>query len=181
MKYGELNLGQVEAIVNKLGGMEGVQRFLSGLVVVVASVLRINRKKTFDPVGFIGKGWKITEQDERSLALTEVDLSKVLLETTLKEGENVVGGEEKLNRLKATGHVRLDAAIFQALWENQGLIPEAWKEVGAIYFDGTILLNPHGLRCVLCLCWSDGRWGWGCGWLADDWNARGPSAVLASV
>lgn len=29
MKYGELNLGQVEAIVNKLGGMEGVQRILS--------------------------------------------------------------------------------------------------------------------------------------------------------
>ena len=34
MKYGELNLGQVEAIVNKLGGMEGVQRFLSGEFVV---------------------------------------------------------------------------------------------------------------------------------------------------
>jgi len=30
MKYGELNLGQVEAIVNKLGGMDGVQRFLRG-------------------------------------------------------------------------------------------------------------------------------------------------------
>lgn len=30
MKYGELNLGQVEAVVNKLGGMEGVQRFLRG-------------------------------------------------------------------------------------------------------------------------------------------------------
>jgi len=30
MKYGELNLGQIEAIVNKLGGMAGVQRFLAG-------------------------------------------------------------------------------------------------------------------------------------------------------
>ncbi|MFA6300840.1 MAG: hypothetical protein WC609_00650 [Candidatus Paceibacterota bacterium] len=28
MKYGELNLGQIEAVVNKLGGMEGVNRFL---------------------------------------------------------------------------------------------------------------------------------------------------------
>ena len=34
MKYGELTLGQTEAIVNKLGGMEGVQRFLSGELVV---------------------------------------------------------------------------------------------------------------------------------------------------
>jgi len=34
MKYGELTLGQTEAIVNKLGGMEGVKRFLSGELVV---------------------------------------------------------------------------------------------------------------------------------------------------
>ena len=35
MKYGELNLGQIEAIVNKLGGEAGVQRFLSGASEVV--------------------------------------------------------------------------------------------------------------------------------------------------
>lgn len=29
MKYGELSLGQIEALVNKLGGMEGVKRFLA--------------------------------------------------------------------------------------------------------------------------------------------------------
>lgn len=34
MKYGELTLGQVEAIVNKLGGMGGVKRLLSGETVV---------------------------------------------------------------------------------------------------------------------------------------------------
>ena len=36
MKYGELNLGQIEAIVNKLGGMDGVHRFLSGEMMVKA-------------------------------------------------------------------------------------------------------------------------------------------------
>ncbi|MBI2099358.1 hypothetical protein HYT45_03025 [Candidatus Uhrbacteria bacterium] len=36
MKYGELTLGQVEAIVNKLGGMEGVSRFLRGELEVKA-------------------------------------------------------------------------------------------------------------------------------------------------
>ena len=30
MKYGELNLGQIEAVINKLGGMDGVNRFLRG-------------------------------------------------------------------------------------------------------------------------------------------------------
>ncbi len=34
MKYGELSLGQIEAIVNKLGGMDGVRRLLSGELVV---------------------------------------------------------------------------------------------------------------------------------------------------
>ena len=37
MKYNELNLGQIEALVNKLGGMEGVQRFLSGELIVSAA------------------------------------------------------------------------------------------------------------------------------------------------
>lgn len=36
MKYGELTLGQVEAIVNKLGGMDGVRQFLSGKTTVKA-------------------------------------------------------------------------------------------------------------------------------------------------
>lgn len=39
MKYGELNLGQIEALVNKLGGMDGVRRFLSGELVVKAEEL----------------------------------------------------------------------------------------------------------------------------------------------
>lgn len=34
MKYGELTFGQMEAIVNKLGGMEGVKQLLSGELVV---------------------------------------------------------------------------------------------------------------------------------------------------
>lgn len=35
MKYGELSLGQIESIVNKLGGMEGVKALLSGSVEII--------------------------------------------------------------------------------------------------------------------------------------------------
>jgi len=35
MKYGELTLGQIEAIVNKHGGMDGIQRFLRGKTKIV--------------------------------------------------------------------------------------------------------------------------------------------------
>jgi hypothetical protein len=46
MKYGKFTLGQIEAILNKLGGEEGVQRFLSGELVVklaegVSNILRL--------------------------------------------------------------------------------------------------------------------------------------------
>jgi hypothetical protein len=37
MKYGEINLGQVEAIINKLGGEQGALRFLRGELVVSAA------------------------------------------------------------------------------------------------------------------------------------------------
>jgi len=37
MKYGEVTLGQMEAIVNKLGGMDGVRRFLSGDTIVTVA------------------------------------------------------------------------------------------------------------------------------------------------
>lgn len=35
MKYGELNLGQIEALVNKLGGMDGVSSLLADEMVVI--------------------------------------------------------------------------------------------------------------------------------------------------
>ena len=38
MKYGTLNLGQIEAMVNKLGGMDGVAKFLSGEIIVASPV-----------------------------------------------------------------------------------------------------------------------------------------------
>ena len=49
MKYGELNLGQVEAIVNKLGGMSGVSKFLSGDLVVTETVIPTPAPKSIPP------------------------------------------------------------------------------------------------------------------------------------
>ncbi len=155
------------------------------LIIGESKIVKIDRSKPFDPVSFIGKGWNIEEQDERSLALTELDLTKVQFKTILKDNEKIVEGEKKLRRLKEAGYIRLDARIFQTLWENQYLIPEKWKEktednIIFIYFDGTILRCPSGSRCVLSLCWLDGEWDWGYSWLEGDWRVGGPSAVLAS-
>jgi hypothetical protein len=157
-----------------------------GNLMIGSQVIKIDRTKLFNPADFIGAGWMIDEpQDEKSLALSELDQAKVRFETTFKADESSVGGEDKLKRLKKAGHVRLDAKIFQTLWENQSLIPESWKEkingnTRYIFFDGTVLRDPSGNRCVLYLYWSEGQWDWSGNWLDDYFSADDPSAVLAS-
>ncbi len=149
-------------------------------------VISIDRSIPFDPTTFIGNGWSIEEQDERAIALTEINLTEVMFDSTLEKGEKSIKGEDKLKRLKEkTNRIRLDAGIFKTLWENQILIPEKWKEqtngnTTFIFFDGTVLRDSSGSRCVLCLYWDDGGWRWFCYWLGRAWRANDPSAVLAS-
>jgi hypothetical protein len=161
-------------------------------------ILRIDRATPFNPITFLGEGWSIwkgpvdgngltgeEEQDKRSLVLTTIDLTSIRLEPMFKKGEVYIKGEEKLKRLKSAGHIRLDAKVFQTIWENQHLIPEKWKEktngyTTYIFFDGTTIRPPHGHRYVLYLSWPAGQWFWGYHWLDLDWVASGPSAVLAN-
>ena len=150
-------------------------------------IISIDRSIPFDPKTFISNGWSIEEQDERAIALTEIDLTEVMFDSTLEKGEKSIKGEDKLKRLKEkTNRIRLDAGIFKTLWENQHLIPEKWKEqtngnTTFIYFDGTVRRRSDGRRCVLCLSWSDGEWHWDSRWLGNDWHAIDPSALLAKA
>ena len=45
MKYGNLNLGQIEAIVNKLGGMENVERLLRDEVIIIHLTSTLGEKE----------------------------------------------------------------------------------------------------------------------------------------
>ncbi len=154
------------------------------VIVGEPKIISIDRSEPFNPE-FIGNGWSIEEQDEKSLALTEIDLTAIRFKSMLKDGEKSVKGEEELSRLKSEKYICLDAKIFQTLWENQILIPEKWKEktngnTTYIFFDGTILRNPYGGRCVLYLFWDYGKWHWSSHWLGHHWRVGNPSAVLVS-
>ncbi|MCI0562843.1 MAG: hypothetical protein MN733_30545, partial [Nitrososphaera sp.] len=168
-----------------------------------STIIQIDRTVPFNPAEFIGKDWSFwrghangkglqgeLEQDERSLALTEVDTSKILLKNNLKRGEEWITGEENLYRLKTVG-TRLDLGIFWSLWRNQLLIPERFKQKTTehttfIFFDGQILRDPYGRRCTLSCYWdddrylNDNRWSWRCYQLSFGRGERRPSAVLAS-
>lgn len=145
--------------------------------------------KPFDPVKFIGNKWSLVadEHDARCDALTEVDFSKVLFETCLKDGETSITGEEKLKRLKANGNIRLGASVFLGFWEDyqvrkeDSTLEHFYFEKGITYLDffGDVLLGPFSLRGVLFLCRDvGGSWDWG--WLGRGWGARHFSASLAS-
>jgi hypothetical protein len=159
-------------------------------------IIKIDRSKPFDLTKFLGAGrtiWKgpangdgLTgkeDQDSRSLAITELDLSKIQFRDMLKSSETCVNGEEKQRRLVKAQYACLDIKVFLRLWEKKVLIPSYWKELLGgktrfIYFDGTKLRSPCGHRCVLCLYYAGGRWRRCYDYLSDDFGADGPSAVL---
>jgi hypothetical protein len=186
MKYPKIQFGDVEAVWNKLGGEEGVARFLRGEL-MLAPVTTIPFSGDFDPEAFIGERWKILpkETDSRGESLPGLDLSKVRFETCLKEGETYTTGEERLVRLKAGGHIRLGGKAFKACWESRHLLPESWKKDKSgntryIFFDGMVLVSPHGNRYTLYMSWNDGAWFLFCYHLGSDRDASRPSAVSAS-
>lgn len=122
----------------------------------------VDRSKPFDPVPFSGKNSRIVEQDDRSLALCDINLYDVqfaLISDSKVEGDVI--GEDELLLLKEAGHIRLDAQILEALLENKDLIPTEWEKEGrVIHFDGTVMRDNLGGDEVICLYWENSKWCW---------------------
>lgn len=155
------------------------------LIIKGPSVLFIDRSKPFDSVKFIGRGWTIEEEDERALALAEIDLSNVRFESGLAEGETIINGEEKLKRLKALPDIRLDAKTGQTLYEEPGqpTLRFLHDHFGVSWFElaGTVLRGSFGSRYFLCLHRDDdGSWLWDCGWLGGGRGRGSVSPLFAS-
>ncbi|MDO8524727.1 MAG: hypothetical protein Q7R99_03830 [bacterium] len=148
--------------------------------------------KTLNPeelIKLLGEGWEIVEEDPRSL-LTEVEVSKFLFMTCLREGENRITGEEKLRRLKEmSGFIPFGGNVFRGLWEDyqakkeNSILEFLYKtqEVSFMDFPGTVLRSPDGDRSILYLYRvDDGDWHWYYDWLDSRWHAYYPSVGCAS-
>ena len=171
MKYGNVTLGRVEAVWNKLGGEEGVKRFLSGLTEVVPMERIINCNE--DP--FLMSHWKVAKHDH--LGKLVWDASKVKLEySSHKEGEGVSG-----NTLygELSGKVLLNANVLEFLLENEHLIPDEWRRL-KVYFWGTLycLKDEPSETFVLYLCTVGEGWCRGTKRLTETWESSWPTAVL---
>ncbi len=63
-------------------------------------ILQVDRYREFDPVEFCRMSQcRIVRQDKRSLALEEIDFSRVAFESLIESMEGVVRGEKKLARI----------------------------------------------------------------------------------
>jgi len=98
MKYSELNLGQVEAVVNKLGGIEGVKRFLSGETIIQVAEHKFKTWKTIK----LGTGLKTAEEFRRVLRDGEFRLSDWASDILGKPAFKAADEETEVDLVKAT-------------------------------------------------------------------------------
>jgi hypothetical protein len=179
MKYGELNLGQIEAMVNKIGGMNGVMAILSGSATLAYNEhvidLDADPRIPYD-------GWKVEEHKKGGQFTWNPEKVKLFLHDKQQNGKTIEGN--KLRKELANTAV-FNANLLDYLLDNPQLIPDEWKvdengKTRYIFFWGTIYRSSGGDLCVRCLCFGGGRWEQSRSWLDDNWGANDPSAVAAS-
>ncbi|MFA6552446.1 MAG: hypothetical protein WCT19_03015 [Candidatus Paceibacterota bacterium] len=159
--------------------------FTESLNVALTTVSHFNPKK----FPGMGKGWKFIpeEHDFRCPNVSITYCNSVRLLALLKKGETCIDGEERIERLKKSDKIRLTADWFLFFWKDLSLIPEEWKKVGTIFFDGDVLLAPDKGRHILSICWFGSEkdkvpYKWACFFrhLSENCFASTPSATFES-
>jgi len=79
----------------------------------------------------------------------------------------VVGGDkpfgiiEELFQMEKSSEKRVPSRVIATLLKNQDMIPEDWRNVGIIYFSGTIMNNYLGSLHMYCIEYENGKWALG--------------------
>jgi hypothetical protein len=191
-KYKDVTLGTVEAVFNKLGGMEGVESFLRGNVAITVIKHTIDLAKTprlpFENAEVVKhEGIGVVEIGHRSDDSLYIDGKKVVLHLSERQmGDKRIVGHELRKELENGELVLLNSNVLDYLYDHPELFPEHWKkdekgETRFIYFWGSIFRDPSfGYLCVRFLFWDVGGLNRCCSWLGDDWIRQSPSASVAS-
>ena len=204
-KYPNLTAQQNEDTVNKAGGMEGLQRFLSGELVLI-------ERSKLNQDADVRRWIKI---DENTIAVDLESSPRLPFAGAEVEQHTGVGGaifqkradglyrngrkvvlrlsERQMNgkslkgyelRDELTGKPVLNANELDALYDNPHLLPEDWKKdekgnIRFIFFWGTIYRNSDGHLFVRYIFFSDGAWQRYYFWLGVGWDGRFPAAVAS--
>lgn len=182
MKYGELNLGQIEALVNKLGGMDGVKRFLAGSIdVVVKKILTlVTTVKVVAVERFIASEKFIADKTVDGVKIAWLG-DNIKANFLGKTEETVEAVELKLHKLDQDA---LDAPIIAELGNAaETTLAHFWellKKQGSGQ-KGDLLTNGYAniayIRDENGKLWAvSARWSAGSdGWLVEAVSVEGPS------
>ncbi len=148
MRYSDITLGKVEAIINKLGGGEGVNRFLAGdwEVAIKRHVINTNLEPYRDDEFFgIAKNKALLKDN----GLLKWDPEKILLYKTPSHSKRLSLSEQ----LKSIStKPLLNACVRDYLLKHTELLPQEWTS-SILCFGGTIFRDRNNnmfLPTILC-------------------------------
>ena len=141
-----------------------------------ATIQAIEHLIDCDADPFVPSGWTVESHQQGGQLVFDHAKVTLYLSNKQQNGGYITGYDlRKELRSKPV----LNANILDYLLKNSHLIPEEWKGK-YIFFWGTIYRGSDGDLCVRYLCFSVGRWGWGCRWLDCRWNDDDPAVAQAS-
>jgi len=178
-----LTVGQLNAVVKKLGGEEWVKKFLRGEISVVTTAIEHLIDCDANPFNpWANDGFTIEEHQKGGQWKFDPKQVEFFLSSDQKDGRVIKGN--KLRKELAKKSV-FNANVLDYLLAHPELIPDEWKTDGNgntryIFFWGTVYRDRDGILFVRYLYWDDGRWDWSYDWLDNDWDGNYPAAVRAS-
>lgn len=172
----------VEAVFNRLRGVEGAKRLLSGELAVCEKSPRLL---------FVDRSIKPTypdwvkevlhpELEHNGPSHLDPALSPLYFHPKQKNG-GVLEGNKLYASLKETGLIELCYSLRdgEELKKNPHLFPESWKGQYVFLWKSVVQGRGGGLH-VPCVYWGDGRVLLHWDWLGRGWRDDGPAALSAS-
>lgn len=182
----------VEAVFNKLGGVEGARSFLCGNteLTVVKNTIDLGKppQLPFGGAEVVKHEGKATVEIElRSDDNLYLDNKKIeLFLSERQKGDNRIVGHELRQEIEDGKRTLLNSNVLDYIYDHPELFPEHWKkdengEIHYIFFWGSIFRSPSGGSLyVRYLCWDDDSLSRDFDWLDGGWGRRDPSAFVAS-
>lgn len=148
MKYGTLTLGEIEAIINKLGGLDGAQRFLREDPYFVDCDTPPFTPPTFEVGDHKRNGpflWSASRVQLWQASFQQVP--RPLPATGPRELYHLTKRRRTLN-----------ANVLDFLLENPSLIPSEWEGKGIVFW-GTTYRRRHTNEYVVAVLYQgNGQW-----------------------
>ena len=178
MKYGDVSLGEGEAIINKLGGMSGDEAFLRGDKVLCDKKARIPSAVAvdLDADPFIPEGWELIEHERRGHVKWGECAWHLFVAENQRQDKYTVPGVELRRQLRIWDTA--NANLLDFLLRNPSRIPTGFGRGLNIGFWGTLYHNSDGLLTIRTLRRSANKWTEGYAFVGEWFSSSSPALIL---